>query len=67
VGTRNHTLNRCAFRLGRLIGGGELEEGEAVAALRGRATDRGLSVREIERTIASGMAAGRHHPRSSPT
>ena len=67
VGTRNYTLNRCAFRLGRLVAGGELEEAEAVAALRGRATDRGLSAREVERTIASGLAAGLRNPRRRPS
>ena len=66
AGTRNHTLNRCAFRLGRLIAGGELDESEIVAVLRGRAIARGLSPREVDRTIASGLAAGRRHPRRRP-
>jgi hypothetical protein len=66
VGTRNHTLNRCAFRLGRLIAGGELSEIGVVAALGARAVARGLSPREVERTIASGLAAGRRHPRQRP-
>jgi hypothetical protein len=66
VGTRNHTLNRCAFRLGGLIAGGELSEAETVAALRAHAIGRGLSPREVERTIASGLAAGLRHPRRPP-
>ena len=66
VGTRNHTLNRCAFRLGRLVAGGELDETEVVAMLRVRAISRGLSPREVERTIASGLAAGLRHPRRRP-
>ena len=66
VGTRNHTLNRCAFRLGRLVAGGELDEVEVIGALRARALARGLAAREIERTIASGLAAGRLQPRSRP-
>jgi hypothetical protein len=66
VGTRNHTLNRCAFRLGGLIAGGELSEAEVVAALRARAIARGLSAREVERTITSGLAAGLRHPRRRP-
>ncbi len=66
VGTRNHTLNRCAFRLGRLVAGGELSEAEAVATLRREATGRGLTLREVERTITSGLTAGRHLPRCSP-
>ena len=66
VGTRNHTLNRCAFRLGRLVAGGELNEPEVVEALRAQALGRGLKPGEIERTISSGLAAGRRQPRSRP-
>jgi Bifunctional DNA primase/polymerase, N-terminal len=66
VGARNHTLNRCAFRLGRLVAGGELNEAEVIGALRAQALSRGLAAREIERTIASGLAAGRRQPRSRP-
>jgi Bifunctional DNA primase/polymerase, N-terminal len=65
-GTRNHTLNRCAYRLGRLVAGGELNEHEVVEALRGQALSRGLTRREIERTISSGLAAGQRQPRSRP-
>ena len=66
VGTRNHMLNRCAFRLGRLVAGGELNESEVVGALQSQALSRGLSPREIERTISSGLEAGRRQPRSRP-
>jgi hypothetical protein len=66
VGTRNHTLNRCAFRLGRLVAGGELNESEVVVVLRSEGIGRGLTPREIERTIASGLAAGLRHPRCRP-
>jgi hypothetical protein len=66
VGTRNYTLNRCAFRLGRLVAGGELNETEVIEALRAQALARGLSPREIERTISSGLAAGGRRPRSRP-
>jgi len=65
VGSRNHTLNRAAFCLGQLIGGGELNEAEVVDALQTVSESRGLSRREAERTIASGLAAGRLHPRRS--
>ena len=66
VGTRNHTLNRCAFRLGRLVAGGELAEGEVVSALRIEGAARGLTAREVDGTIASGLAAGLRRPRSRP-
>ena len=67
VGTRNHTLNRCAFRLGRLVAGGELGEGDVVAALRTAGVARGLAAREVERTIASGLAAGLRRPCHRPS
>ena len=66
VGSRNHTLNRAAFCLGQLVAGGELDEAEVVSALRAAALGRGLDRTEVERTIASGLGAGRRQPRSSP-
>jgi hypothetical protein len=65
VGTRNQTLNRAAFCLAQLVAGGELRETEVVDALGAVAVSRGLSRREAERTVASGLAAGRLHPRRS--
>ncbi len=67
VGTRNHTLNRAAFCLGQLSPGGELLEGKVIESLRAVADSRGLSQRETELTIASGLAAGRLHPRRCPS
>ena len=66
VGTRNHALNRCAFRLGRLVAGNELSQPEVIASLRVQALGRGLTAREVERTISSGLAAGMRQPRSRP-
>jgi Bifunctional DNA primase/polymerase, N-terminal len=66
VGTRNHVLNRCAFRLGRLVAGSELLQSDVVAALRAQGLSRGLTAREVERTISSGLAAGARQPRSRP-
>jgi len=66
VGGRNHALNRAAFCLGQLIAGGELVEADVVDALRAVSVSRGLSRREVERTISSGLAAGRLNPRRSP-
>lgn len=66
VGARNHTLNRAAFCLGQLIAGGELAEAEVVESLRGGALALGLTAREIERTIASGLAAGSRLARRRP-
>ena len=63
-GTRNHTLNREAFRLGRLVGGGILDHEQAAAALRRAARKAGLPPEEADKTITSGLAAGFASPRS---
>lgn len=62
AGQRNNTLNEAAFRAGQLIAGGQLAEGEAVAALTDAAASCGLGAHETEQTIRSGISAGREHP-----
>lgn len=64
VGRRNHTLNRSAFVLGQIVGGGHLDRDHVIDALAIAATDAGLSERESSRTIASGMRAGEAQPRT---
>ena len=64
AGTRNEQLNRSAFRLG--------QEGadptDARHALTGAALAAGLDPRETNRTLTSGLGAGRANPRrSEPT
>jgi hypothetical protein len=63
AGTRNHTLNGAAFRLGQLVGGGLLEAGDAFDVLYTAATRVGLTATETERTIRSGITAGMAEPR----
>jgi N12 class adenine-specific DNA methylase len=65
-GTRNHTLNKEAFRLGQLVGGGILDPDQATSALRRAARTAGLEPEETEKTIASGITAGIQRPRSIP-
>jgi len=65
-GTRNHTLNREAFRLGRLVGGGILDHEQAATALRRAARKAGLPPEETDKTITSGLTAGIARPRSIP-
>lgn len=65
-GRRNHILNRAAFVLGQIVGGGHLD-GDTVSALleeAGLAT--GLGGRETTITVESGMRAGRCSPRHPP-
>jgi hypothetical protein len=65
-GTRNDTLNRAAFALGRLVGAGALDRREVEDALRAAAEACGLGAAEAERTIDSGLGAGMQGPREMP-
>ena len=63
VGQRNHALNRAAFRLGQIVGGGHIDAGEAAEVLRRAGEAAGLGAVEVDATLASGLDAGRHWPR----
>ena len=65
VGTRNNTLYRAARSLGGLTAAGLLTEGEVYRALAPAARATGLPAAEVARTIASGVVAGRRHPRAA--
>jgi hypothetical protein len=69
-GTRNTTLNRAAWRLGRLIAGGELDSKDAAERLLGAAAASGLvdddGERAVTRTIRSGLQVGMQQPRTRP-
>lgn len=62
-GTRNDTLNRAAYSLGRLIGAGLLDRDEVTTQLQRAARSAGLPAREVVATTRSGLAAGIAHPR----
>jgi Bifunctional DNA primase/polymerase, N-terminal len=61
-GTRNDTLNRAAFALGRLVGAGLLDAWLVGQELTRAARHAGLDRSETRRTIQSGMTAGRRQP-----
>jgi hypothetical protein len=63
VGTRNDTLNRTAYALGRLVGAGLLDRELAAAELFDAARRVGLPARECSSTLASGLNAGMARPR----
>jgi len=63
VNTRNETLNRAAFKLGQLVGAGELDEATVVTELLSAAMSCGLEAAEAVGTIRSGMRAGAGQPR----
>lgn len=62
-GTRNDCLNKAAFALGQLIAIGALDENETATTLIGEGQLLGLSYRECERTVVSGLSAGMERPR----
>jgi putative DNA primase/helicase len=62
-GGRNERLNTAAFRLGRLVGAGRLEESRARGRLWEAAREAGLGEREAQATIQSGLEAGKAEPR----
>ena len=66
-GTRNDTLNRAAFNLGQLVAAGLLPPLAVTTALASAAEHAGLPAQEARRTIRSGMTAGSHRPRNTPT
>jgi len=57
-GTRNDTLNRAAYRVGRLVGDGTLHPTSVEATLENAAATAGLPAAEAKATIASGLRAG---------
>lgn len=65
-GARNATLNKAAFNLGQIVGGGSLDEVETRARLISAGLFVGLEVDETHATVASGMTAGMAEPRWPP-
>jgi hypothetical protein len=62
VGSRNDTLNRAAFALGRLVGAGLLDTAGVTGELEAAAWSAGLGRAETRRTIRSGLTAGQRAP-----
>jgi hypothetical protein len=65
-GQRNRTLNRCAFKVYRYVGGGLLDEEDVMAAFTLAAVGIGLDPAEVGRTLASARTAGLANPRTVP-
>lgn len=65
-GERNAQLNRSAFSIFQLVGGGEISAAEAERELMRAALSRGMREREARATIESGRKGGLRTPRSAP-
>jgi predicted trehalose synthase len=66
-GQRNHTLNRCAFKVYRYVANGLLNDDDVRAAFTEAALAIGLDTAEVGRTLASARTAGLANPRTGPT
>src|SRR4030095_1406839 len=66
TGERNAQLNKSAFALGQLVGGGVLYRSDVESALERAAVGAGLDKSEIRNTIRSGIDAGMREPRRAP-
>jgi hypothetical protein len=65
-GDRNNQLYKSAAAMGEFVGAKVLTEAEVVTALSKAAEYTGLTLEEIEKTIQSGLEAGKKHPREIP-
>ena len=67
-GSRNNTLNSVAYRLGRMVARGWIEEHAVIERLSQACQNNGLvhddGMPSVRRTIKSGLTAGRAHPHS---
>ena len=65
-GQRNETLNKAAFSLGTLVGGGHLNRQEVEQALQTAAEAVGLEPEEVKATVRSGLDSGVQQPPHVP-
>ena len=66
VHQRNNTLNVCAYKLGRFVASGLLEQATVARELAHAATAIGLDENEIPATIESGLRGGMKNPARLP-
>ncbi|MCH7780707.1 MAG: bifunctional DNA primase/polymerase, partial [Acidobacteria bacterium] len=64
--TRNDALNRAAYSLGQLVGGGVLDQALVERELTAAGEAAGLKPNEIAATIRSGLTSGMLEPRTPP-
>lgn len=62
-GGRNHALNKAAFVFGQFVAAGMIGEADARRRLLAASASIGLPYVEAEKTIASGLRAGKEKPR----
>jgi hypothetical protein len=63
TGSRHNSLIRSAFKMGQLVGGGELDGERAFGVLLDAGLALGLARGDVIRTVNRGLDAGRREPR----
>lgn len=66
VGSRHSTLNAQSFCIGRLVGGGCIDQDAALAALTEAGLRTGKPAREVRRTVSAALRDGARDPRKAP-
>jgi hypothetical protein len=66
VGTRHSTLNAQSYCVGRLVGGGCIDQDAAMSALTEAGLRTGKPAREVRRTVSAALRDGARDPRKAP-
>jgi len=65
-GQRNDTLNKEAYSIARLVGGGVIDDAVARRDLRAAGLAAGLEPGEVTKTLGSAFSSGLQNPRKAP-
>ena len=66
VGSRHSTLNAQAYCIGKLVGGGCIDQDAALTALTAAGERTGKPAREVRRTVSAALRDGARDPRKAP-
>ena len=66
VGNRHSTLNAQSYCVGRLVGGGCIDQDSALTALTEAGLRTGKPAREVRRTVSAALRDGARDPRVAP-
>ena len=66
VGTRHSTLNAKSYCIGKLVGGGCIDQDAALTALTEAGLRSGKPAREVRRTVSAALRDGARDPRKAP-
>jgi len=64
IGSRTLTLLKGAYRIGRLIPGGHVDESNVVQDLERAGQSTGLPTEKVRKTVSDGLDEGKKNPRT---